>query len=185
MKLVITENITLDGVVEATDGWFAPAGDEVDVDNSDIEGVLHEHMAQQDGLLLGRVTFEEMRGYWPLQTNDTTGITDHLNRVHKYVVTRTLVEPGWDNTTVLSGPLREQVTSLKDMPGGDLLLTGSIAVAHELIDAGLVDEYRLFVYPVVIGRGRRLFADNVDLGQLRLAEVTPFRSGVVLMTYTS
>ena len=183
MRLVITENITLDGVVEATDGWFAPAGDDEEVDNSDIEGVLHQHMAQQDGLLLGRVTFEEMRGYWPLQRDDTTGITDHLNQVDKYVVTRTLVEPGWDNTTVLSGPLREQVTSLKDTPGGDLLLTGSIAVAHELIEAGLVDEYRLFVYPVVIGRGRRLFPDGIDLGKLRLAEATPFRSGVVLMTY--
>ena len=88
-------------------------------------------------------------------------------------------------TTPPSSPVRcrEQVTSLKDTPGGDLLLTGSIAVAHELIEAGLVDEYRLFVYPVVIGRGRRLFPDGIDLGKLRLAETTPFRSGVVLMTY--
>jgi dihydrofolate reductase len=183
VKLVITENITLDGVVEATGGWFTPAGDEEAVDNSDIEGVLHQHMAQQDGLLLGRVTFEEMRGYWPLQTNDTTGITDHLNRIHKYVATRSLVEPGWDNTTVLSGPLREQVTALKDTPGRDLGLTGSIAVGHDLIEAGLVDEYRLFVYPVVIGGGRRLFPDGTDLGKLQFAEAKPFRSGVVLMTY--
>ena len=183
MKLVITENITLDGVVEATGGWFAPAGDEEDVDNSDIEDVLRQHMAQQDGLLLGRVTFEELRGDWPLQTDDTTGITDHLNRIHKYVATQTLADPGWENTTVLSGPLREQVTTLKDTPGNDLGLTGSIAVAHELIEAGLVDEYRLFVYPVVIGRGRRLFPNGTELGRLHLVDTKPFRSGVVLMTY--
>ncbi len=102
MKLVVTENITLDGVVEATDGWFAPAGDEPGADTSDVEAVIRRHMDQQDGLILGRVTFEQFRGYWPNQTDDTTGITDHLDRVTKYVVSTTIDEPGWANTTVLA-----------------------------------------------------------------------------------
>jgi dihydrofolate reductase len=102
-KLVVTENITLDGVIEATEGWFAPAGDEYAVDNSDIEATMRRAMAEQDALLLGRRTFEDMRGYWPRQTDDTTGITTHLNKVSKYVMSSTMQDPQWENTTVLHG----------------------------------------------------------------------------------
>lgn len=182
MKLVLTENITLDGVVEATGGWFAPAGDEADVDNGDVEDVLRAAMAQQDGLLVGRVTFEEFRGYWPGQSDDTTGITQHLNAVTKYVVSGTLQDPGWQNTTVLRGPVADEVRALRQAPGRDLGVTGSIALAHALIQGGLVDEYRLFVYPVVLGRGRRLFPEGAD-ARLSLVGSTAFRSGIVLLTY--
>lgn len=182
MKLVVTENITLDGVIEATEGWFAPASED-GVDTSDILAVTREHMRQASAVLLGRVTFEEFRGYWPLQTNDTTGITDFLNRVPKYVVSRSLSDPGWANTTVLAdGPI-EAVRNLKEQPGNDLGVTGSITLVRSLIDARLVDEYRLFVYPVVIGKGRRMFVNSIDRQNLRLVEAKPFNSGVVLMTY--
>ena len=183
MKLVIEENITLDGVIDASEGWFSPAGAAGDVDTSDIEAVTRWHMERESALLLGRVTFEEFRGYWPLQTDDTTGITDHLNQVPKYVVSTTLQEPGWANTTVIRGNVVDEVRALKDAPGGDLGVTGSITLVHHLIAAQLVDEYRLFVNPVVIGRGRRLFPDGADHRNLRLVETTPFRSGVVLLTY--
>lgn len=180
--LVVTENITLDGVIDATEGWFAAAGGEDD-DQSDVEAVLREHTRAADALLLGRVTFEEMRGYWPLQTDDTTGITAYLNRVSKYVVSRTLEDPAWANTTVLRGALVDDVTALKAKAGGDIVTTGSIALVSDLIAAGVVDEYRLFVYPVVLGRGRRLFADASDVPKLRLVESRAFRSGIVLLRY--
>ena len=180
MRLVITENITLDGVIEATGGWFGPEGGTSD--SSDILAELQAMMREEDGLLLGRVTFEEFRSYWPKQTSDTTGITDHLNRVPKYVVSSTLDDPGWENTTVLSKDPIEEVRALKEKPGRDLGVTGSIKLCHALIAADLVDEYRLFVYPVVIGSGRVLFADGAS-SKLSLVDMKTFRSGVALLTY--
>ena len=182
MNVVLTENITLDGVIDAAGGWFAPAGDAA-VDESDIQDELRRQMAREDALLLGRVTFEAFRGYWPAQADDDTGISDHLNRVRKYVVSSTIDDPGWENTTVLRRAPSEEVRALRDAPGGDLGITGSICVAHDLIAAGLVDEYRLFVYPVVMGTGARLFVEGLDRAKLRLIEATPFRSGVVLLKY--
>jgi dihydrofolate reductase len=181
MKLVITENITLDGVVEAGGDWFSPTDDESEM--LDIQAELQKMMERQEALLLGRVTFEEFRGYWPVQTHDTTGITDHLNRVQKYVVSRTLQDPAWENTTVLSNAPLDEVRALKAQSGADLGVTGSITLCWALIEADLVDEYRLFVYPIVVGRGRRLFADGLDIDNLKLVEATPFQSGVVLLTY--
>lgn len=183
MQLVVTQNITLDGVIEATGEWFAPAGDETSVDNSDIETTLREHMEGQDALLLGRNTFESFRGYWPQQTDDTTGISKHLNEVQKYVMSSTMREPEWENTTVLQGSLEDEVRALKAGPGKDIGITGSISVVRDLIASGLVDEYRLFVFPVVLGRGERLFADATEVPELRLLEAKPFRSGVVLLSY--
>jgi dihydrofolate reductase len=181
MKLVITENITLDGVVEAGGDWFSPAGDESD--RLDIQAELQKMMQREDALLLGRITFEDLRGYWPLQTHDTTGITDHLNQVQKYVVSQTLQNAAWENTTVLSGTPLDEVRALKAQAGADLGVTGSITLCRALIEADLVDEYRLFVYPVVVGRGRRLFADGLGVDALKLAQATPFQSSVVLLTY--
>ncbi len=137
--------------------------------------------ANTDAMLLGRQTFEDFRGYWPHQTDDTSGITEYLNRVQKYVVSSTLTEPGWENTTVLAGDAVEEVRALKDRPGGDIVLTGSITLAHAMIEAGLVDEYRLFTYPAVQGRGRRLFPDGFRLEQLQLTRlaVVPVRSHLV------
>jgi dihydrofolate reductase len=182
LELVVTENITLDGVIDATEGWFDPAGDE-GVDNSDVIEALQRQMEAQDALLLGRVTFESLRGYWPRQVDDQTGVAEHLNSVAKYVVSSTLEDPEWENTTVLRGPLEEEVRALKEAPGQEVGVTGSISVVRSLIAAGLVDEYRLFVYPVVLGRGERLFADATSVPKLRLIEATPFRSGIVLMSY--
>jgi dihydrofolate reductase len=182
MRLVITENITLDGVVESNDGWFSPSGSESEM--SDIQAKLQEMMQRQEALLLGRVTFEEFREFWPLQTDDTTGITNHLNRVRKYVVSRTLQDPAWENTTVLSNALVGEVRALKEQPGAELGVTGSITLCRALIEAGLVDEYRLFVYPIILGQGRRLFTEGIDKNKLKLVEAASFQSGIVLLTYT-
>ena len=181
----MTENITLDGVIDAAEGWFAPSDDSDETDASDVLAVLQQQMKRQDGLLLGRVTFEEFRGYWPQQKDDSTGITAHLNSVSKYVVSHTLQEPAWVNTTVLRGPLETEIERLKREPGGEIGGTGSISVVHSLIAAGAVDAYRLFVHPVVLGRGARLFQDARRVGKLELVECQAFRSGITLMSYRS
>ena len=181
--LVVTENITLDGVIDAAEGWFDVA-DDPEADQSDLQAALGEQSEAADAVLFGRVTFEEMRGYWPQQTDDTTGVTDYLNRVAKYVVSGTLRDPGWERTTVLPADrFPDAVRALKTEPGQDIVTTGSITLVHALIGAGLVDEYRLFVYPVVLGRGRRLFEEGTSVPSLRLVETRPFRSGIVLLRY--
>jgi dihydrofolate reductase len=103
--------------------------------------------------------------------------------VSKYVVSRTLQDPGWEPATILRGALRGEIATLKSAPGRDIVTTGSITLVRALIAAALVDEYRLFVYPVVLGHGQRLFADATDVPRLRLAETRPFRSGIVLLRY--
>ena len=181
--LVVTENITLDGVIDASAGWFSVA-DDPGADQSDLQATLRAQAEAADAVLFGRVTFEEMRGYWPQQTDDTTGVTDYLNRVAKYVVSGTLDDPRWEPTTVLPADgFQDGIRALKAEPGRDIVTTGSITLVHALVAAGLVDEYRLFVYPVVLGRGRRLFAEGTEVPRLRLAETRPFHSRIVLLRY--
>ncbi|TDW97808.1 dihydrofolate reductase family protein [Kribbella sp. VKM Ac-2566] len=172
--LIVTQNVTLDGVIEAGD-WFGPADG-----GPEVLDALREQMTRADAFLTGRVTFEQMRGYWPAQTDDSSGISAYLNRVQKYVVSSTLDDPGWEPTTVLRG--LDDVRRLKDTTGGDIICTGSIDVTHQLIAAELVDEYRLFIYPSVIATGRRLFPDNSPL-PLTLTDSRSFPSGVALLTY--
>jgi dihydrofolate reductase len=178
--LIITENITLDGVIDAADGWFVPAGDE-DVDQSDVIAALAEQREAADAFLAGRETFEQMRGFWPQRAGDETGVSEYLDRVQKYVVSATMGDPGWEPTTVLRG--LDDVRALKGRHGGDIVVTGSLTLVPDLIAAGIVDEYRLFVYPVVLGRGRRLFQDATDVPRLELVEARPFASGIVLLRY--
>ena len=181
-RLVVTENISANGVIEFIDDWFDPGDQD---DQEDLFAVMHDQMATEEALLLGRKTFEDFRGYWPLQTDDASGSTEHLNRVPKYVVSSTMTDLAWSNSTVLAGPLEDEVAALKAHgEGGDLGITGSISVVHALIRADLVDEYRLFVYPVLSSRGRNLMPSDVKPQGLRLTECTSFRSGVVLQVYS-
>ncbi len=181
-KLVVTQNITLDGVIDAEGGWFSPGDDTGEL--AEVTSVLQKQAAAADTLLLGRISFEEMRGFWPHQTDDTTGITDYLNQVQKFVVSSTLTDPELSNTTVLAGAAVETVRSLKHEPGADIVVTGSITLVHELIAADLVDEYRLFVYSVVIGSGRRLFHDAENISPITLTEARRFGPSIALLTYS-
>ena len=180
-KLVVTQNITVDGSIEMLGDWFDPRGQG---DQADLVEELRRQDSTSDAFLTGRHTFEALRGYWPQQSEDTTGISDYLNAVHKYVVSSTITDPLWQNTTVLSGDPVAQINALKDEPGQDIVVTGSITLCHTLIAAGLVDEYRLFGYPVVQGRGRRLFPDGYEL-PLTLLEARSFRGGVTLSRYAA
>jgi len=180
--LAITQNLTLDGRVEMLDDWFDDQG------QADDEELLEENARQSaaaDALLCGRQTFTDLRGYWRDLTDDRTGVSDYLNGVQKHVVSSTLNDPEWDRTTVLSGDPVEQVAALKEQPGRDIVVTGSIRLCHALVDAGLVDEYRFFTYPVVQGRGRRLFPDGTTPGRLERLDVKAFRGGVTLSTYAA
>lgn len=174
--LAITQNITLDGAVEFLGDWFDPTDD-----SDDVLAELHRQDAGCDATLLGRQTFTDFRGYWPQQTDDTTGVTEYLNTVQKYVVSTTLTDPGWENSTILSGDPVVEVAALKQQPGKDIVVTGSITLCHTLIEAGLVDEFRLFHYPVVQGGGRRLFPDGWTAERLQLTDAKSFATGV---TYT-
>lgn len=116
---------------------------------------------------------------------DTTGISDSLNAQQKYVVSRTVTDPEWQHTTVLSGDPVSEIRALKQQSGRDIVITGSITLTHAAVRAGLVDQYRLLVYPAVQGWGRRLVPDGVELPSLRLLEAKPFVSGVVLLRYAA
>jgi dihydrofolate reductase len=180
--LAITQNVTLDGAIEMLGDWFDPQG-QAGQDTSDLLEEVHRQDSRADGLLTGRQTFEDLRGYWPKQSGDPTGITAYLNRVQKYVVSSTMTDADWQNSTVLSGDPVQEVRALKEQPGQDIVVTGSIRLCHALIAADLVDEYRLFVHPVVQGRGRRLFPDGFELAQLRLLQLKAFRSGIAYLRY--
>lgn len=182
--LALTENVTLDGSIEMITDWFDPAGDR-DIDQSDMIDESHRQDAACDAVLLGRQTFLDFRGYWPDvdPADDPGGVSPYLNQVHKYVVSSTLTDPEWENSTVLSGDLLTQVTDLKEQPGKDIVVTGSITLAHALIEVGLVDEYRLFTYPSVQGSGRRLFPQGVQVPRLTLVDAKSFRNGVSYAAY--
>lgn len=178
--LAVTQNITADGSIEMLGDWFDPQGQG---DMADLQEENRRQDAQADALLVGRHTFESFRGYWRDLPDDTTGISDYLNGVAKYVVSTTLTDPDWERTTVLAGDPVTEVRALKEQPGRDIVLTGSIRLTHTLITAGLVDEYRLFVYPTVQGRGRRLFPEGADVTALQLLDARSFASGIVLLRY--
>jgi dihydrofolate reductase len=181
--LVVTENMTLDGVIDLDAGWFGPAGSGDPNDTEDLQTALREQREASDAFLTGRVTFEQMRSYWSHRPDDATGISSYLDGVPKYVVSGTLTAAEWENTTVLRGDLRSAIAGLTAAEGRDIVTTGSITLVHGLAEVGLVDEYRLFVYPVAVGRGRRLFPDEAAVRRLQLVESRAFRSGVVLLRY--
>lgn len=177
MRIVITQNITLDGRIEMLGDWFDP-GDQ----DPEMVALMHEQTAREDVMLLGRHTFTDFRGYWPEQTDDPTGIADALSRADKHVVTSTLDEPGWVNTTLVGGDWLEHVRELRARDGQDAVVTGSIMLCHALSTAGLVDEYRLFTFPVWQGRGRGLFPEGSEQ-RLRRIDARTFRGGICYAAY--
>lgn len=180
-RLVITQNVTLDGKLEPMQDWFSPSGG--DETTTDLEEKVREQMAGESALLLGRKTFQDFRGYWPLQTDDTSGVTAHLDAVPKYVLSSTITDPQWKNTTILTGDPVPAAEGLLRELDGEVGVTGSIRLTHALLAGGIVDEVRMFVYPVVLGTGTPLFVDGPPLRRVERVEVRPFRSGVTLVSY--
>ena len=191
MKLTVTEFISVDGVSQGpgspdedtTDGftrggWFVPHMDETFIERA----AQWLHLA--DGLLLGRRTYEAFARDWPQITDPNDPFTALMNSLPKFVASNTLTEGSWAPTTILSGDVAAAVTALKSRPGRELQVHGSARLAQFLLAAGIVDELRLVIAPVVVGTGRRLFPDGgVPVGlHLIGTEVTP--GGLTVQSYT-
>jgi dihydrofolate reductase len=182
MRLVVSEFLSLDGVMEDPGGaeqsehggWTIPYWCD------EVAKFKAEEMLACDGLLLGRITYQGFAAAWPSMTEDQ-GFA-RMNALPKYVVSATLGTAEWNNSRLLKGNLVQEVTKLKEQPGNDLLVTGSAMLVQELARHNLVDGYRLAIYPVVLGGGKRVFAPDVHVA-LKLASQEATSSGVVLLTY--
>lgn len=177
-RLLLIENITADGRIEMLDEWFDPSPD------GDIRGWLGEvesRGSSSDAVLVGQQTFEDFRGYWPQHTDEPAGA--YLDQVQKYVVSSSMTDPQWRNSTVLSGDPLDEVRRLKESDGGDITLPGSITLAHAVLGAGLIDEIRLLVHPAVQGRGRGLVAEGTSFPRLEMLESRALPSGVAVLRY--
>jgi len=182
-RIVVTEFVSLDGVMEDPGGAedFEHGGWSFEISRGD-EGdkfKLDETFASE-ALLLGRVTYEGFAEAWPSREGE---FADKFNSMPKYVVSSTLEEPEWNNSTVLRGDLAEEVAKLKHEHDGDVVVHGSARLAQALLEHDLVDELRLMVYPVVLGSGKRLFGETSDKKTLRLVESKVVGDGVAILVY--
>ena len=183
-RLVVSQFVTVDGVMEDPGGaeGFDRGGWAFQFDRG-AEGdkfKLDEVMAS-DALLLGRVTYEGFAAAWPSRTGE---FADKFNGMPKFVVSTTLEGAQWNNSTVIKGDVAEEVATLKQRPGGDILVNGSATLVRTLAEDGLVDEYRLMAFPVALGRGKRLFEDVSDSTALRLVDTKQVGSdGVLILIY--
>src|SRR5918999_2166551 len=168
-RIVVTEFVSLDGVMEAPGGEeFKYPGWSFEFDRGEEGNQFKlEETRASDALLLGRITYEGFAKAWPPREGE---FADKFNSMPKYVVSSTLADPSWNNTTVLSGDLVAEVTKVRDEHDGDVVVHGSARLVHELIERGLVDELRLMVFPVILGTGKRVFGETSDKKALRLAE---------------
>ena len=188
-RIVVVENISLDGVMQAPGrpdedtrggfsrgGWAQPYSDEV------MGREMGKGMGEAE-LLFGRRTYEDFHAFWP-NAPQPNPFTEVLNSTRKYVVSTTLTEPlPWVNSTLLAGDAAVTVRELKEQPGKDLAVLGSGELTRSLVHHGLVDEYTLLIYPLLLGSGRRLFADDGSSATLRLVGSVTTTTGVVIATY--
>ena len=184
-KIVVTTNVSLDGVVQDPDGqegfrhggWFGQFG------GKDLEGwakVETDEALQSEAMLLGRKSDEWFATRWLDRTGEWA---DRLNSLPKYVVSSTLKEPKWSNSTVLKDDVVKEVSKLKQEIDGDILIYASYQLVRTLIEHGLVDEFRLVIFPVVLGAGERLFGETSDKTPLRLVRTQTIGEGLPLLTY--
>jgi len=186
MRLTVHTFLTLDGVMQGpggpeedtsggftAGGWVVPYGDEA------FGEIVTGWFARTDALLFGRTTFDLMKAFWPQVTDPDDAVAAKLNAAPKYVVSSTLTEPGWEPTTILTGDPVDAVARLKEQPGGELQVHGCAQLAATLHAAGLVDEYRLIVFPVTVGAGKRLFTPEAPPSGFRLLETRVTPSGAV------
>jgi len=164
---------SLDGVIESPETWHFPYF------NDQMGAVVGEQMSGNDAMLIGRRTYDDFAGYWP-NADPTDPFTGVMNGTHKYVVSNTLSEPTWENSSVVSGDVAAELTKLKaDTRLGS---TGSATLVRWLLEQGLVDELHLLVHPIVVGHGKKLFADGATV-PLKLVSSTTFDTGVLYLVY--
>jgi dihydrofolate reductase len=182
-KIIMSENVSLDGVVED------PAGDEgftrggwvgLIAGRAEVAKIALDEALGAEALLLGRRSYEWLAGRWPSRSGE---LADRLNSLPKYVVSSTLEDPDWNNSTVLKGDAVDGVSSLKQELNGDIVVPGSFQLLRTLIEHDLVDELRLKIYPVVLGAGQRLFGETSDKKPMRLVDSQTLGDGVAFLTY--
>ena len=182
-RIVVTEFVSLDGVMEDPGGSenFKHGGWSFEIARGDEGDKFKlDETLETDALLLGRVTYEGFADAWPSRTGE---FADKFNNMPKYVVSSTLSDPGWNNTTVLDGDLADAVSGLKRQHEGDIVVHGSAQLVQALMDQDLVDEVRLMVFPVVLGSGKRLFGETSDKKPLQLADSKTVGDGVEILIY--
>jgi dihydrofolate reductase len=190
-KLFVSEFLTLDGVMQApgasdedVEGGFKHGGWQLAYFDDVFAKSMEETMANTGGFVLGRKTYELFAGYWPTAKEEVGEFADVMNEMPKYVASTTLRPPlDWQRSTLLEGDLRGAITKLKDEDGQDLQVIGSGVLARWLTGEGLVDEYRLMIHPLVLGSGKRLFAEGGPRMPLRLIDSTVSTTGVLIVTY--
>ncbi len=174
-KIVAGLFISLDGVIEAPNQWMGPWF------NDELGQAVGSQMGAQDAMLLGRVTYDEFAGHWPQQTGE---MADTMNGTPKYVVSGTLKSAEWQNTTLIpAAGAYAEIAELKQQPGRNIGMTGSATLVSSLLREGLLDELHLFVLPLVVGSGKRLFGTPGDQLPLKLLGSATFQTGVVHLTY--
>jgi dihydrofolate reductase len=174
-KIVVTEFMSLDGVVEAPHNWSFPYW------TDEIGKFKKDELFASDTQLLGRATYEAFAEAWPERT-DEDGYADRLNKLPKYVVSKTLKNTSWNNSTIISGDIVSEIKKIKQQPGQNILVHGSPTMVHSLMKYGLVDEFQLLVFPLILGKGLRLFRDE-DQVKLRLLKSATFDTGVAHFAY--
>ena len=181
-RIVVTEFISFDGVFEAPgpdgsgfkyEGWTMPYG------NEEFMKFKMEELRTADAQLLGRVTYEGFAKAWPNRSGDE--FSDKFNSMKKYVVSKTLKKAEWNNSYIIKDNIAVEIAKLKEEKGEDILVAGSGHLVTFLLELGLVDEFHLLVYPIVLGSGKRLFKDAHV--KLKLIEATPFQTGVLALKY--
>ena len=175
-KVVVSEFLSLDGVIEEPLWSRRLTGEEQ-------QKYKLDELSASDALLLGRATYEELAAEWPHLSEQYGGYTDMMNSYPKHVVSTTLQEPLEWNAKLIEGDVAEEVTKLKQEPGKEILVYGSGDLVNTLMKHNLVDEYRLMVFPIVVGSGKRLFEGELDTTALELVDSKTFGTGVVVLTY--
>jgi dihydrofolate reductase len=173
-KLILSNNVTLDGKVDDVLDWSIP-GDDPDFVKRNVE-----LLNQSDGMILGRKSYEFFAGLWPSRSGE---FPDLMNGIAKYVASSTLENPDWQNTKLIEGDVVEAVAELKEQPGENLILYASGSLSDTLMEHDLIDEYRLWVHPVVFGKGKSLFQNGLERMDLELVDATPIPAGVAILTY--
>jgi dihydrofolate reductase len=181
-RIVVSEFVSLDGVMEDPGGAedFEHGGWTFEIERGDGDRFKMEETRESDALLLGRVTYEGFAAAWPSREG---AFADKFNGMPKYVVSSTLEDPEWSNTTVLDGDVVEEVSKLRRETQGDIVVHGSAQLVQTLLEAELVDELRLMVFPVLLGSGRRLFGSTDGKRRMRLADSKTVGDGVAILIY--